>query len=107
MADKKPQIEETKVMRVVWDDNEDVGLKYANHIYVSHGGGKEFHIYFGHLSPPITKGKKPDEYAETLNIKTVSKIVVSPTVMKEITEVLNKNLEKFEKISESDKEDLK
>lgn len=97
MADnEKPEIKE-KPIRLVWGSPEELPALYANHIQVSHAGGTEFHIVFGHAAPPLTVGLLEDELPDKVVIKPVSEIVVSPDVMKAFVRVLADNLESFEK----------
>ena len=85
-----------KTVRIIWGSDEELPALYANHIYVSHSGETEFHIIFGHLSPPLTAGMEEDELPENIKIKPVAKLVVSPKVMRAFLKVLNDNFEKFE-----------
>lgn len=85
-----------KKIRVVWGSDEELPALYANHLYVSHTGGTEFHIIFGHLSPPLTAGLDENELPESLKVKPVAKIVVSPEVMRAFVKLLHDNYEKFE-----------
>jgi hypothetical protein len=96
MAEKK-EPEKEKTVRIVWGSNESTPALYANHIQVSHAGETEFHITFGHLSPPLTFGLEEHELPEQLTVKPLVAIVTSPDVMKAFVRVLTDNLENFEK----------
>jgi len=98
MTEKKENIQE-KAVRIVWDSDTNLPALYANHLSVSHAGGTEFHIIFGHLSPPLTMGLGEDELPDVVKIKPVAKIVVSPKVMKAFLTVLNDNFKNFEDLS--------
>jgi hypothetical protein len=95
MAEKK-KIEERKI-RLIWDNADDTPSYYANHMQVSFGGGTEFHITFGHLSPPLTFGLEEHELPEEIKIKPSVEIVASPDVMRAFVKVLVGNLENYEK----------
>lgn len=93
-----------KLLRLVWDEGEDTPYVYANHIYITHQGGSEFHIVFGHASPPLLIGKEEHELPDSVMIKPVAKIVTSPDALRSFLEVLDDNIKKYEKGSErSDK----
>ena len=92
---EKNEIKE-KAIRVVWGSGEDIPALYTNHIFVSHAGGTEFYLIFGHLSPPITIGLVEEELPTSVVIKPVAKLIVSPDVMKAFVRVLNDNLKNFE-----------
>lgn len=93
------EIREKKV-RILWDDGESVSVAYANQLYISHAGGKEFHLTFGHLAPPILFGLEEDEIPESVSIQPIAKIVVSPDAMKEFVDALNENFSKFKESEE-------
>jgi hypothetical protein len=96
MAEQK-EPEKEKMVRVVWGSNENTPVLYANHIQVSHAGETEFHITFGHLSPPLTLGLEEHELPDKLTVKPLTTIVTSPDVMRAFVAVLAGNLEVFEK----------
>jgi hypothetical protein len=92
---EKPEIKE-KPVRVLWGSDEDLDAIYSNHLFISHAGESEFHLIFGHLSPPLTIGLDEDELPDSVTIKPVTKLVLSPEVMKAFARIINDNLEKFE-----------
>jgi len=96
MAEKKKSELVEKQLRLMWGNPDELPVIYANQLQVTHAGGTEFHITFGHLTPPLTHGLSIDEIPDKLNIKPVAKIVVSPDVMKEFVKVLAENYEDFE-----------
>ena len=98
MATEKPTKArlEGKLVRLVWDSADGLPALYANHLIVTHGGGSEFHIVFGHLMPPLILPESPDDLPDEFVIKPVAKIVVTPQSMKKFIEVMTKNLERFE-----------
>ena len=104
MAEKKPEKREKKI-RLIWGSNDDTPVLYANHIQVSHSGGTEFHITFGHLSPPLTVGLDENELPTELTIKPLMTIVSSPDVMKAFVQVLSDNFKNFEKKDQAKKEE--
>jgi len=85
-----------KVVRLKWDTDDSLPAVYANNVIISHSGETEFHITFGHFSPPITLNLEEDEIPDVVKIKPVAKIVISPEAMRKIVEAFNTNLEKFE-----------
>jgi hypothetical protein len=104
MADQETPKKE-KMLRVVWGTNENTPVLYANNIQVSHAGGTEFHITFGHLSPPLTLGLEESELPDKVVIKPLTTIVTSPAVMRAFVEVLKGNLAQFEaRLKESEEE---
>lgn len=91
--------EETKEkpIRLLWGSDEDIPILYANQMLVSHSGGTEFHIVFGHVSPPITVGLEEEELPDSVTIKPITKLVMSPDVMRSFAKAINTNLELYEK----------
>ncbi len=92
---EKPEFKE-KPVRILWSSDEDLPALYSNQLYVSHAGETEFHLVFGHLSPPLTAGLEESELPDAVNIKPVAKLVMSPDVMKAFVQILVDNLKKFE-----------
>ena len=88
--------EKAKQIRIVWGSDEDLPALYANHIYVSHAGETEFHMVFGHLSPPLMMGGDVGELPESVKIKPVAKLVITPDVMRAFVKLLGENFEKYE-----------
>ena len=88
--------EKAKQIRIVWGSDEELPALYANHFYVSHAGEIEFHVVFGHLSPPLTAGLDESELPDSINIRPVSKIVMGPDAMRAFVAILNENLAKYE-----------
>ena len=94
-TDKDKLILEEKEIRIIWDQGDDLPVQYSNHFYVSHQGGAEFHLTFGHMIPPLTIGMSEQELPEILKIKPVSKLVLSPEAMGVLIDVLQKNLDRL------------
>ena len=94
--------EQEKLIRIVWGSPDGVPVHYANHMSVSYAGGSEFHITFGHLSPPY-EGFEAAELPEKLTVKPIVTIVTSPDVMRMFVRVLLDNVTNFEKILEERK----
>jgi hypothetical protein len=87
---------EGKIVRLVWDSAENLPALYSNQLIVTHGGESEFHIIFGHLTPPLILPESVEEIPDQIVIKPVAKIVVTPKTIKKFIEALTKNLEKYE-----------
>lgn len=100
----KPEFQE-KVVRIFWASDEDLPALYSNHLHVSHSGETEFHLVFGHLSPPITMNLEEDELPETVKINPIAKIVISPKAMEAFVRILNDNFERYEKQQKGKKND--
>jgi hypothetical protein len=99
---EKPELKE-KEIRILWSSDDDLPSLYANHLYVSHAGDTEFHLIFGHLSPPITLNLKEDELPENVIIKPVAKLVIGPKAMEAFLTILNDNWEKFDERQKGEK----
>jgi len=84
-----------KEIRIVWGSDENIPALYANHLFISHVGEFEFHLIFGHLSPPLALGLHEGELPDYVQIKPVAKIVISPEAMKKFVEAIDDNLNKF------------
>lgn len=99
MATKKPKKAklEGKVVRLVWSSADDLPALYSNHLLVTHGGESEFHIIFGHLTPPLVITQSPKDIPDVFSIKPIAKIVVTPQTLKKFIDAMTKNLERFEK----------
>ncbi|MFH1907831.1 MAG: DUF3467 domain-containing protein [Chloroflexota bacterium] len=85
-----------KRIKIIWGSDENLPALYANHLYVSHAGETEFHLVFGHLSPPLTMGIDESELPDSVKIKPVVKIVISPDAMRAFVRLLSDNLGAFE-----------
>ncbi len=103
MTDISPSDSELKEkkIRILWDAGENIPSVFANQLYISHAGGKEFHLTFGHLTPPIVFGLEEDEIPDSINVKPVAKIVVSPDVMEEFVNAMNENFQRFKESKEA------
>jgi hypothetical protein len=95
---KKAELQELKekIVPIIWGSADDLSALYANHFYVTHAGEIEFHIIFGHLTPPLTIGMTEDQLPSSIKIKPVAKVVLTPEAMKAFVQLLNDNLEKYE-----------
>lgn len=98
---KKP---EEKAIRLVWGNPNGIPSYYANHLQITSGGGTEFHITFGHLSPPLAFGLEEHELPEEVIIKPVVEVIASPDVMRAFVRVFETGLELFEKRKASESE---
>jgi hypothetical protein len=85
-----------KRIRIVWGSDDDLSPLYANHLYVSHAGETEFHLVFGHLSPPLTMGIDENDLPDSVKIKPVARIIISPEAMKAFVNLLTENFKAFE-----------
>ncbi|MEW6718669.1 MAG: DUF3467 domain-containing protein [Chloroflexota bacterium] len=85
-----------KRIKIIWGSDENLPALYANHLYVSHAGETEFHLVFGHLSPPLTMGIDESELPDSVKIKPVAKVVISPDAMRAFVRLLSDNLGVFE-----------
>jgi hypothetical protein len=99
MATEKPTKAklEGKLVRLVWSSADELPALYANHLFVTHGGESEFHIIFGHLTPPLILPESPDEIPNEFVIKPIAKIIVTPETMRKFIAALSSNLERFDK----------
>lgn len=94
MVDKK--LAQEKKIRIVWEMEEgNAPVVYANHLQVSHLGGTEFHITFGHLIPPLTHGMDVSEMPDKIIIKKAATIVTTPALMKKFIEAMQENLNNY------------
>ena len=97
MATKKPEMPpEGKIVRLAWGSADDLPALYANHLFVTHGGETEFHVIFGHLTPPLMIPESQDEIPDEFVIKPVAKIVVTPATLRKFLDAMESNLKKFE-----------
>ena len=64
---------------LVWEDDDDVPVVYANQVLVSHGG-PEFFVVFGVVLPPAN----PNELPDTLKIRPQVRVVISRDAMPSI-----------------------
>ena len=92
----KPKPVEEIEFRVVWEHEDSLPVLYSNQLIISHSGGSEFYLLFGHLSPPLppnltAEGKK----SEFVSVKPIARIVVSPSAMENFIEAMSRNIEKF------------
>lgn len=78
-------------VKVGWEDRETPTV-YANQLHVSHATG-EFYITFGELAPPIVV--HPEELPETIPIRPVVRVVVSPSQLEGMLQTLATNFESF------------
>jgi hypothetical protein len=77
-----------------WGDASQISTVYANQLYITHSGG-EFYLVFGELAP-ITNMDK-DNLPEYLEIKPVAKIAITPENMLRFSEVIQTNINNFER----------
>ena len=101
---EEPKELKEKAIRIVWGNDENTPSLYANHLQINFGEGTEFHITFGHLSPPLTFGLEEHELPEEIIVKPTVKIIASPDVMRQFARVFEDSLKKFERIREKQAE---
>lgn len=94
-----------KKVKIIWGSNKDTPVYFANQLQISHAGGGEFHITFGHLVPPLTHGLEEKDIPDTLEINTLFTIVISPKSMKDFVSVLVGNLKTYDEKAEDKKND--
>jgi hypothetical protein len=107
MAKKRPtraQLE-GKVVRLVWASADDLPALYSNHLLVTHGGESEFHIIFGHLTPPLILAESSKDIPDEFIIRPIAKIVITPQSMRKFIDAMTKNLERFEERTKEDNND--
>jgi hypothetical protein len=93
----EPEKIEEKTIRIIWEEKPDnLPSFYANHLQISSGGETEFHITFGHLSPPLTFGLEEHELPDQILIKPILEIIASPEVMRKFVDVFSAGLKMFE-----------
>ena len=97
IPDKKPPEKKEKQIHLVWGSPDELPTLFSNHLQVTHAGGTEFHIFFGHATPPLTYGLKEEEIPDKITIKPIAKIVVTPDMMRAVVSVLSENLENYDK----------
>jgi len=95
--EEKPNLEKIREVKIVWGDADDLPALFANHLAVSHMGVTEFNLVFGYLSPPLIPGLNKEELPETIKIKPVARLVITPEAMKDFLKALNDNFERYEK----------
>jgi len=84
-----------KVVRLKWGEPDDAPPIYANHFYVTHSSENEFHLVFGYFMPPLTIGLEEDELPDSVEIKPVARMVISPEFMGKIVDAINENFSKY------------
>ncbi|MBP8856442.1 MAG: DUF3467 domain-containing protein [Anaerolineaceae bacterium] len=92
MTTKRP-INASKEIKIVWGSDQELPVQFVNQLLVSHLSQSEFNLIFGYLSPPLAL--KEEDFPDTLEVKPVVKLVITPEAMKQFLEVLNNNFEKF------------
>jgi hypothetical protein len=104
MPNKNETEKKEKQIRLVWGSVDELPTLFVNQVQISHAGGSEFHIFFGHATPPLTFGLAEEEIPDKITIEPLAKIVVTPEMMRAVVHVLSENLENYDKsISERSK----
>lgn len=88
---------EKKGIRIVWNSPDDLPALYANQLQITHGTETEFHLFFGHLTPPLTHGLTEEELPTKLSINPIAKIIITPDVLKEMISAMDNNYKNYEK----------
>ncbi len=81
-----------------WGEANQIPTIYANHLYITHSGG-EFYLVFGELAAIINIDK--ENPPESLEIKPVAKIAITPDNMLRFAEVIQTNLNNYQKMLEA------
>ena len=84
-----------KMIRMKWGNPDDLPPIYANHVYVTHSGENEFHLVFGYFMPPLAVGLEENELPDSVEIKPVARMILSPEFMGKFLEVINENYSKY------------
>lgn len=92
MADEKKS--KQKQVRVLWEDATE--YKYANNLFIAQNG-EEFCLVFGHLAPPNTTNRTVEEIADTVYVKPVASLVISPNSLEAFIKLLNDQFNDFNK----------
>jgi hypothetical protein len=95
-----------KEIRIKWGSTNNLEYRYANNLVVTHASENEFHIIFGHLVPPNMLNITPEECPDTVEIRPVACLVVSPEKMKDFAKAMSDNYATYVKTMES-KNDIK
>lgn len=72
-----------------WPQRDDLPTIYANQLFISHAGA-EFYLLFGEAVPPVIWD--PASVPETIEVKPVARLAISPTAMIRMNEVINQNV---------------
>jgi hypothetical protein len=87
-------------VKLKWGSDEDLPTIYANNLFISHAG-QEFYIVFGEAALTIVDKENPPD---TLEIKPVVKLAISPQNMLTFLEVIKNNVERYKNRIESEEE---
>ena len=102
---KDSQTKQSLQIPIRWGSANHLQTVYANNVFITHAGGKEFFLVFGELTPPvdILNTNSPPEYVE---ITPVVRIALTPESMIQITEAMSGNLESYiQKMTEAEGDD--
>ncbi len=84
---------EEKGIPVLWNKDDSLDTYYVNNMFVSHSTG-EFYVVFGELSPIVRNENM--ELPESVYVKPLVRLVISPDNLKEFLDILNTNFQKYE-----------
>jgi hypothetical protein len=93
MEEKKKK-QAGKAIRIKWGSANNLEALFANHLYISHSGEEEFYLIFGELTPPI--GFSEQDLPNEIEVRPISKIVISPAAMRNFVRAMSVNLKKYE-----------
>lgn len=98
MADPEDKAEPG--IRVVWEVPPGFPTLYSTHLVVQHGE-EDFTITFWDLRPPVLMGSLEEKQQQVWALKEVrptalARIVVSPSRMRQFTQVMRDNLKTFD-----------
>ncbi|MEA1905229.1 MAG: hypothetical protein U9M97_05080 [Candidatus Hadarchaeota archaeon] len=90
------RVEQEVSISLRWPEEVDLPTIYANHLFISHAG-PEFFLIFGEVAPPLWTEATPERLREleSIEIKPVVKIAISPEAMPAIAKAIRENVERF------------
>ena len=96
--DKRPEPikkEETKEIALVWQSAENISTVYVNQVLISHTG-PEFYLIFGEVVTPAINGNASGDLPNSMEVKPLVKIAVTPSMMILMAKVIGENVSRFE-----------
>jgi Protein of unknown function (DUF3467) len=92
----KIQIKQERQIPIIWDFPEDLVSGYATNMLVQ-VGEHELYVSFFETPPPVLLGQEDVTKLEGVRAECIARIIVAPERMTEFIEVLNKQLEVYQK----------
>lgn len=84
----------TQSIKLSWQNSFDIPSTYANALMAAHSGN-EFYLIFGEVQLPF--GEETTELSNSLEVRPLVKIVLTPDSMVRFLEVMQDNIQKFER----------